>query len=278
MKRILMFVTGILSCAMLSAPSAPAEEMTLFVMNVGKADCMLLRSGKSAYLIDTGRGNSFEVVESALASLGVSRLDGVIITHTDSDHVGGLKKLLKTNIQIDHLYTSYFYLPEKENKENPVLKAADKQDITVSYLMSGDSLPLDGGTLDVIGPLRAATDKEDNNSLVLFVQAAGGSILLAGDMEFPEESDLLSAGVIPSADILKVANHADGDATSEALMNMVQPQVAIISTSTKEKPDTPSPRVLRLLKKWNAEIWQTQEADTGILVTVRDGDISVISQ
>ena len=278
MKRILMFVTGILSCAMLSAPSAPAEEMTLFVMNVGKADCMLLRSGKSAYLIDTGRGNSFEVVESALASLGVSRLDGVIITHTDSDHVGGLKKLLKTNIQIDHLYTSYFYLPEKENKENPVLKAANKQDITVSYLMSGDSLPLDGGTLDVIGPLRAATDKEDNNSLVLFVQAAGGSILLAGDMEFPEESDLLSAGVIPSADILKVANHADGDATSEALMNMIQPQVAIISTSTKEKPDTPSPRVLRLLKKWNAEIWQTQEADTGILVTVRDGDISVISQ
>ena len=278
MKKIILYLTSLLSFAMVSIPSAPAEEMSLFVLNVGKADCILLRSGKSAYLIDTGRGNSFETVETALASLSISHLDGVVITHTDSDHVGGLKKLLKSNISIDHLYTSAFYMPEKENKENPVLKAADKRNIVVSYLKGGDSLPLDGGTLEVLGPLRAATDKEDNNSVVLFAQAAGGSILLTGDMEFPEEAELLSAGVIPKADILKVGNHADGDATSEALMNIIQPQIAIISTSTAEKPDTPSLRVLRLLKKWNVEIWQTQESDTGIMVTIRNGNISVIAK
>ena len=142
-------------------------------------------------------------------------------------------------------------------------------------LQGGDQLPLDGGELRVLGPLHEARDKEDNNSLVLFARAAGGSMLLAGDMEFPEESDLLSAGVIPQADVLKIGNHGDNDATSEALLNAVQPKVAVISTSTDEKSSTPSSRVLRLLSKWNVEVFQTQEAKTGILVTIRDGNIDV---
>ncbi len=94
-------------------------------------------------------------------------------------------------------------------------------------------------------------------------------------MEFPEESELLSAGVIPRADVLKVANHGDGDATSEAFINAVRPSAAVISTSTEEKADTPAKRVLRLLEAWNVQVWQTQQAGTGILVTLRDGAVSV---
>ena len=260
-----------------AAPSA-AEEMSLFVVNVGKADCLLLRSGESAYLIDTGRGRTYDIVEKILADLAVTHLNGVIITHTDSDHVGGLKKLLKSNITIDHLYTSAFYLPEDEKEEHPVLKTAGKQSITVETLKSGDTLPLNGGSLEVLGPLRAAEDKDDNNSVVLLAKAAGGSMLLAGDMEFPEESDLLTAGLVPAADVLKVGNHGDNDATSEALMDAVRPKVAVISTSTAEKASTPSRRVLKLLDTWDVETWQTQNSRTGILVTIRDGEIFVQSK
>ena len=277
MKRMILLLASLLTCLQLveTAP-ARAAEMTLFVLNVGKADCMLLRSGESSYLIDTGRGNTFDRVEKALSGLSVSYLDGVIITHTDSDHVGGLKKLLKSGIEVGKIYTSAFYLPEKkEDRENPVTKAAGKKDVPVGFLRGGDSLPLDGGSLRVLGPLRAAEDKEDNNSVVLLAQAAGGTILLAGDMEFPEESDLLSAGVIPEADVLKIANHGDGDATSEALINAVRPGTAVISTSTEEKADTPAKRVLRLLETWNVDVWQTQNAGTGILVTLLDGEVSV---
>jgi len=251
------------------------QEMSLLAFNVGKADSLLLRSGSTTYLIDTGRGKNWETIEEGLKALGVERLDGVIITHMDSDHVGGLKKLLKSDLQVGCVYAPAFYLPEKkEDKENPAVKAVSKQDVELVYLQGGDTLPLEGGSLRILGPLKAATDKEDNNSLVMLAEAAGGRILLAGDMEFPEEQSLLDAGVIPGAEVLKVGNHGDGDATSDALLQAIQPKVAVISTSTEEKSDTPANRVIRALKAWGTEVYQTQEAKWGILVTIRDGAIS----
>ena len=255
--------------------SGVPEELSLFAVNVGKADSLLLRCGDTALLIDTGRGATFDRVEEALRAFQVEHLDGVLITHMDSDHVGGLKKLLKSDVRVDRVYVPVFFLPEKEDQENPAVKAAEKRDVPVTYLQGGDSLPLGGGDLLVLGPLTPAEDKEDNNSLVLLARAAGGSMLLAGDMEFPEEATLLSAGVIPSVDVLKVANHGDGDATSEAFMSAVRPEVAVISTSTEEKSSTPAPRVLRLLEAWRTRVVQTQEADLGVLVTLRDGEVLV---
>ncbi|MBQ9211810.1 MAG: MBL fold metallo-hydrolase [Clostridia bacterium] len=255
---------------------AQADELSLLAFHVGKADSLLLRSGDSTYLIDTARAKHWDFLEENLKSLGVTKLDGVLITHMDSDHVGGLKKLLKSDIEIEHIYVPAFFFPESgESKENPAIKAATKQKREVEYLQGGDEISLSGGSIQVLGPIAPATDKEDNNSLVLFVQAAGGSMLLAGDMEFPEEQTLLQAGVVPQADILKVANHGDDDATSEAFLSQVQPKIAIISTSTEEKTSTPAPRTLKALQKWQAEIYQTQETEIGILVSIIDGEISV---
>ena len=62
--------------------------------------------------------------------------------------------------------------------------------------------------------------------------------------------------------------------TSEAFLNLVRPKAAVISTSTEEKASTPARRVLRLLEQWNVEVLQTQHADMGILVTIRDGEVT----
>ena len=281
LQKIMAAVTALLLWILPGGlPSAPAEtpageEMTLTAFNVGKADCLLLCCGENAYLIDTARGKHHEQIMEGLKKLGVDHLDGILITHMDSDHVGGLKKLLKTELQADHLYGPAYYFPEEGKKEeSPILKAAEKQNMTPEVLQPGDELPLGSGTLRVLGPLRAATDKEDNNSLVLYAEAAGGSILLAGDMEFPEEEDLLAAGSIPEADVLKVGNHGDGDATSPELLRAVKPRIAVISTSTEEKSSTPADRVLQDLAACGAEVYQTQEAVWGIRVTVRDGKVT----
>ena len=274
MKLISLLLAMILGLYLSSgAPARAEEEMTLLALNVGKADCLLLRSGKTAYLIDTARGRNWEDVESVLSAYGVRHLDGVLITHMDSDHVGGLKKLLKSDLAVDHIYCGPYYLAEKDKDEHPALKQTDKAGRTLEYLHAGDTLPLGSGTLSVLGPVSPATTKEDDNSLILLASAGGGSILLAGDMEFPEETELLRRGVIPRADVLKVANHGDGDATSAALVSAVQPSLAVISTSTEEKSSTPDPRVISLLQSWKAHIFQTQEASIGILVTVRSGQV-----
>ena len=256
--------------------SGSSEPLSLFAINVGKADSLLLRSGENAYLIDTGRGRTSDSVEDALAMLGVTSLDAVIITHMDSDHVGGLKKLLKSDIRVSTVCIPPFFLPEDDKKdENPAYKAAKKQNVEIVRLNAGDELPLEGGVLRVLGPLRAATDKEDNNSLVLLAETSAGRMLLCGDMEFPEEADLLAAGVIPQADVLKIPNHGDNDATSEALLQAVQPRAAVISTSTEEKESTPARRVMRLLQSRNVEIWQTQDTELGVLLTLQNGELTV---
>lgn len=255
-------------------------EMTLLSINVRKGDAHLLRSGESVYLIDTGKKKHYDMLFSALKENGVDRLTGVILTHSHSDHTGGLKELVKSDIIIEHVYTSAYYAPKKEDKENPVVKALKDTEMEVEYLRSGDTLPLDGGTLEVLGPLEEMTDAdhENSNSLVLLAKGGGGSILLTGDMEFPEEESLLKAGLIPRADVIKIGNHGEEDATSEQLIAAVSPRLAIIPTNTEDEPDTPDPRVIQLLQKYNIPIAQTQETESGVLVTFRNGEMTVTYQ
>ena len=96
----------------------------------------------------------------------------------------------------------------------------------------------------------------------------------SGDMEMPEEASLLREGLIEKADVLKVANHGEADATGSDFAAAVAPRLAVISTNTADEPDTPSTRVLRELMNVGAEVLQTQNAKEGVLVTFTDGEMT----
>jgi len=276
MKKLwLLILAVVLLCSAARPGSVKAEkggEMTLLSVNVRKGDAHLLRCGESVYLIDTGKKKNYDTLYRVLKENGIDHLTGVILTHSHSDHTGGLKQLVKSDIRIDHVYTSAYFVPEEEDKENPVVKALRKTDMEPEYLKAGDILPLDGGKLEVLGPLEKS-ETENCNSLVLLASGGGGTILLTGDMEFPEEASLLNAGLIPHADVLKIANHGEGDATSAQLVAAVSPSLALISTNTEDEPDTPDPRVMQLLKTCQIPVVQTQETENGVLITLRDGEI-----
>ena len=275
MKKTLLI--SILALSLLftgcTGESAGENEMSLLAINVRKADALLLRCGTSAYLIDTGTKKSADDMLAVLRGEGITQLNGVILTHTHADHVGGLKALLESGIEIENIYTSKYYVLKKEDGKHPVDKAIKKKDYEVTYLAAGDTLPLDGGKLTVVGPLEKNEEAENCNSLVLLAEGGGGSILLTGDMEFPEEASLLDAGLIPHADVLKIANHGESDATSDALVAAVSPSLAVISTNTVDEPDTPDPRVMRLLSGAKVPVLITQDSEQGILVTLRNGEI-----
>lgn len=268
LSRILM----LLLCLCLTAGCACADDaaMTLIAINVGKADSLLLHYGENLYLIDTGTKESWGALSKTLKQMGVAKLDGVIVTHTDKDHAGGAWALAQSPVEIGAWYAPGYFTDVKEAK-HPVMLAAQLRGQDVQWLSAGDTLPFGGGELRVIGPMSHDESKENNNSLVLVASGAGGAMLLAGDMEFPEEEELLAAGVIPPCQVLKVGNHGEGDATSEALVKAVKPQVAVISTNTKEEPDTPDVRVMGTLRKAGAAIVQTQDAQAGVLVTLQNG-------
>lgn len=268
MKRWLSLLLSFLT---LSAPvhAEESQVLTLFAVNVGKGDALLLNAGEHTYLIDTGKVEHWGDLSRALTLLQVTHLTGVIATHTDKDHVGGALPLAMSPIRVDAWYASRYFADVKESK-HPMVTAAALRGETVQWLGAGDTLPLGSGKLTVIGPM-SPSDTENCNSLVMIAEGGGGRMLLTGDMEFDEEIELMNAGLIPRCEVLKVGNHGEIDATSEALVRFVQPRIALISTSTEEEPDTPDLRVLRALMKFGANVVQTQQAETGVLVTLQDG-------
>ena len=269
-----LLVLTLTASALADSPYQKADKpLTLFAVNVGKGDALLLNCGAETYLIDAGLQDNWGELSRALKMLQVTRLTGVILTHTDKDHAGGLLPLATSSIQVDGWYAPAHYADVKKESKHPAVEAAALRGDTVTFLRAGDVLPLGNGQLTVIGPI-SASDVENCNSLVLLAEASSGRMLLTGDMEFPEEEELLAAGVIPACDVIKIANHGESDATSEALLRAVQPQIAVISTSTAAEPDTPSNRVLRLLYAADVSIYQTQDADSGVLVTIDQGEVT----
>lgn len=257
-------------CALPLRPAAAEDDIRALFINVQKADAALLLLGEERYLVDTGAKSSYSALEKALFLYGVDRLDGVIITHLHSDHVGGLKKLLKSGVRVDGLYAGIFSSDAYQGEDTVERLAAD-YGIPLTRLAAGDSLTMGGCALHVLGPLARDAESENNNSLVLNLETTQGNFLLAGDMELEEEAELLDKNLIPQATVLKVAHHGEDDATSKRLVLQVKPQWAVISTSTAEEPDTPDNKVVSRLWDVKAGVAVTQNGEVGILVTLRDG-------
>lgn len=247
------------------------DEIQALFINVGKADAILLRLDGGDYLIDTGTKDSFEQMERALSAYGVTELEGVIVSHQDKDHVGGLKKLLKSDIIVRRVYAGALYAEEYEG-DHPAMEAAEKRNAPFSWLAAGDTIPAGKSTLTVLGPLRRDPDEENNNSLAIHVQTPQGDLLLTGDMELEEETELLEAGLVPQAEVLKVAHHGGEDSTSQLFVRTVRPQWAVISTSSAERPSTPDGKVMARLWEIKAGVAVTQQAEVGVLITLRGGE------
>lgn len=262
-----------LTCSLALLTSCAAAETRALFINVRKADAALIEVSGRRYLVDTGHKDSLEHLQRVLETYGVSHVDGIFITHTDKDHVGGLKKLLKGGFKADMLYAPALH-SEKSTEKHPVYEASEKYGVPLTWLNAGDVINAgDGASFTVLGPLKKDPDKENNNSLVMHLVTPDGSILLTGDMELPEEADLLEAGLIPRADVLKVPNHGEEDATGRQFALTVQPKWAVISTNTIDEPDTPDEKVLRNLTQARASIAVTQNAEVGIQFILDNGKI-----
>ena len=268
MKKLLLLL---LCCVLLLTACAFASaEVSLTSINVGKADCHLLTLGEQVFMIDTGSAESWGMVSRALKILGMDHLNGVILTHTDKDHAGGMQALAISSIKLDAWYSSAYYTDVKE-KKHPAVKAAALRGAQVQWLQAGDTIPAGAYTLQVLAPSSLDEDNENNNSVVLYLQAAEGSLLLMGDTEEGGEAELLTKGVLSPVTVLKVGHHGEGDASSKDFIRAVRPAAAVISTNTAEEPDTPSQKVLRRLDEVGSLVLQTQEVDGAVRVTLTGG-------
>jgi len=277
MKRILRVLALLLIAALLGGCGAESggSSVRRFAVNVGKGDALILKAGDWVGLIDAGKPSAMGRVRAALKGLGVEKLNAVFLTHTDNDHAGGLDWLAQSDMPVDNWYAPAMYTGVKE-KKHPMILAAALRGQAVQWLQRGDALSLPGGaTLRVLAPASLFEDKDDNNSLVMMLESGQGKMLLTGDMELPEEAELLGQGDDLRCAVLKVPNHGDDDTTSAEFAKAASARVAVISTDSQEKPGTPDPGVVRRLEAAGTTVVVTQDAGMGLLVTLEGGEATV---
>lgn len=250
-----------------------AHDVDITFINVGRADATLVQIDDKNYLIDTGLKDSYESLINALKMQNVTDLDGLILTHTHKDHIGGVKKL-QTDYGITMMYAAILS-ENKDNGENKITNLSKEYDIPLTRLNAGDIIPItDDVSFEVLGPLVYNSEDDNDNSLVLRLIVNGRTILFAGDMQFAEEETLMDAGTDLRADILKVGNHGNPDATSDAFAKAVSPAYAFISTDTTVDHNSANVRVKAALS--GAQIFITEDYDFGIVLTIDSAGSIVI--
>lgn len=279
MKKLLRALSLLVSILLLTSCGAGISEgqsVTLFAASVGKGDALLITVDGCACLIDAGKPHARGKVLSAMAVMGITQLDAVFLTHTDNDHAGGLAWLADSDIPVGAWYAPALYTGVKP-KKHPLSQAAAARGQEARWLQRGDAVPIGdtGAVLRVLAPATLFTDKDDNNSLVMMLDTAQGRMLLTGDMELPEEADLLARGDDLSCAVLKAPNHGDSDTLSRAFAEAASAQVAVISTDGEEKPGTPDPGVVARLNAAGATCCVTEDATLGLRVTLDGGKATV---
>ena len=272
-RKLIRRVVSAAAC-LLFCQTAHAQ-VEFLAASVGKGDALILRVRDYVCLIDTGKAEVEDQLRRVFERCGIDHLDAVFLTHTDRDHTGGMKWLRKSGIGIGAIYASRYH-PEVKDKKHQAVKTAEKLGLEVNWLAAGDEVKLGdtGAVFRVVAPTKEIVGNDDDNSLVMMLESPDGRILFTGDMEEAEEELLLATGVDLRCDVLKVPNHADSDACGAALIAACAPKVAVISTDSAEKPDTPDKRVLKDLERAGCVTYNTEHCTLGVRVLLEEGRVT----
>lgn len=242
--------------------------ISLQMMDVGKADCILLEQGEYHVLIDCGKYESADVIAEYLRKREIENLDAFILSHYDSDHIGGAETIL-TEFPIDVVYCPAYAADQTQNQEN-LLEFCEEYQIPIHYLSQGDSFTLGDLLFRVFEP--GVQQKTSNdNSLVFRVDYSGFSALFTGDMADKELEHLLTTHSVDiKCDILKVPHHGSKSGIRSEFLEKVSPRFALIS-SGENSSNLPAPETLKLLSDTSCNIFQTEQNGTILIGWNEDG-------
>ncbi|WP_217581888.1 MBL fold metallo-hydrolase [Lysinibacillus sp. GbtcB16] len=244
-------------------PVTAGHEMRVHFIDVGQGDSILIESpnGKTM-LIDGGVKGAGQQVVSYLKELGVNKLDQVVATHPDADHIGGLIPVLQT-IPIEQFFDSGKVHTSQTFEE--MLMAIDQKNIPYYVPKTGDLIEFDKDvTVKVLNANEHATDNNDA-SIVLKVAYGNVSFLLTGDAGIALEKEMMQNDV--TATILKAGHHGSNTSSSEEFIRAVKPEVTILSYGEDNKYGHPHAEVVDRLQAMGSNIYATAESGTIIVAT-----------
>ena len=255
------------------ASTTPGGQLEVHFIDVGNADCILVRQGAASMLIDAGEKGDADTILEYLQRQGVERLNIVIATHPHADHIGSMARVIRA-LPIDTFLMAY--MPQSATPTSAVylsmLQALDEKQVSVRQAQPGDTLSLGEAQVQILAPLEQSNDP-NNMSVVSRVVYGERRFLFMGDAETPVEQQLLERGTELSADVLKAGHHGSRTATSEAFLKRVAPTYAVLTCGKGNSYGHPHKETLQLLEKYNVT---TLRSDVeGDIVFVTDGHTAV---
>ncbi len=267
---ILSFLLGGCDLPTPAQPTRPTlsgeEELTVWYLDVGQADCALLCSHGEYMLIDGGNVEDGSLVVSFLENQGVEELKAVVCSHAHEDHAGGLASVMAV-FPVEKVYAPTTTYASKCYDD--FMYYVNQQDLTVTIPASGDGFTLGTAEITVLGPVKSYPDT-NNTSIVLRADCGNVGFLFTGDMELEAETDLLDSGANLSAQVLKVGHHGSSTSTGYRFLYEVDPTYAVISVGTDNTYGHPHEEVMSRLRDQGPVIFRTDEM--GTVQAVCDGE------
>jgi competence protein ComEC len=221
-------------------------------------------------------GGAFSVGEAVVSrflwSQGRTRLDYVLATHTDADHIGGLSDVVK-NFHVGEALVGH--APPADSEFDRFARATASKNITLNSLGSGERFDIEGVTVEVLWPPRdtaPTVTSRNNDSVVLRFVYGSVAILLAGDIEREAEDALVQSGTDLRADVLKVPHHGSKTSSTPGFIDRVQPRCAVISVGERSRFGHPHDVVTSRYLSRGVTLFQTGRDGT---VTIETDGASV---
>lgn len=240
--------------------STAGQKLKVYFLDVGQGASQLLvtPSGKTM-LIDAGNNDKEQVMLDYMKQYHISKLDVVIGTHPDADHIGGLDKV------IDQIPVETIYMPKVQSNTKTfesVLKSIKNKGLKVKTAKAGLSWDLDDEVhVDMLAPTRSYDDS-NNMSAVVKVTYGQTSFLLTGDAESASEKDMIASGADLQADVLLVGHHGSNSSTTLSFLKKVNPKYAVIQVGKGNTYGHPKSAILSRLQKQGVEVFRNDRQGT----------------
>lgn len=238
-------------------------SLQICMFDVGQGDGIYVKlPTRENILIDGGSSSKKKVgtyvLKNGIKYYGGAILDYVFVSHSDSDHYSGIAELLEEpTITIRHLVLPDITNPDEAYQQ--LVTMAKGQGSEVVYMKEGDRLSFGKVTFTCLNPERTSYEDKNQSSIVLYMQYKQFDALFTGDMD--EEVEQRIVGKFPArVAILKVAHHGSATASSEAFLQQVSFQTALVSVGERNRYGHPAQAVMERLSQYCERIYLTKEA------------------
>lgn len=249
-------------------------------VNQGDATLFVMPAGQTL-LVDAGLSGAGEFVAGYLDSLGISQLDAFVATHYDSDHIGGVDRLVQRGIGVSSFHDRGRWdltaceVDEDGRVNEPQLcqyqQTVQAETDSAVALDPGDQLVLDSAVSVVVVASNARVHRHDPSlsaeenslSVALMISYKGFNYLLGGDITEVVERRMVAEARVGDLDVYHVNHHGSESSSNPAFLRLIRPEVAVISAGSNCRYDHPRQSVLDSLKAAvpGVEIFQTNKYD-----------------